>query len=407
MPLPKTLYAQLEQAGGEHDYWPNMPCLRFIGIDEPSFRSNAFNSEDGCATYLLDIDWRDINEVPIKVGAAELPSGWKLPPFEPLLALDEWPSSLWARIELSQSYPDKETRSYGYQLFADAEPSYVRPLSMMVQNGPAVIPPQAGGRIQNVPAKQRFKLYAYHVGQGMCALLKGQTEGFIFDLGAGAPVTRAEFRKRIHGDGRPFQNDLRAATQHLNLQALISHPDSDHWRLLDWDAGLRTSVSDIFVPQGTPMLALKAKQVIQKVHALNNLAVTDAGGASLFSVHRSQPSASDRNGECLLIETQCVGRCFFPGDYVYSRWASDGNSAIRALCNASCDAVMVPHHGDAASANLCVTPARWQRTPAFFSAGTHKAYKHPTPVSLIAHAKQGFDVINKNACDDIVELLIS
>ena len=93
----------------------------------------------------------------------------------------------------------------------------------------------------------------------------------------------------------------------------------------------------------------------------------------------------------------------FPGDYVYSRMASDSNPDIVALSSSTLDAVMVPHHGDAASASVSVVPALPLSTYAFFSAGTHSGYKHPTTASLGAHATAKFDNIDHHTWSDIRE----
>lgn len=397
--IPPVLYAQLEQIQTAQDYPPNELCLRFIGVDEPSFLSAAFNSENGCSTYLLDVSWGEWSGIPGLHGQSAALA--RNVPQKPDVRFDDWPGDVWIRLQYQIS--PAVTGAYAYELFADAEPTYVQLQSMSLTTGALVVAPSVTSQIQSVNANQPFELYAYHVGQGMCAMLKGQSQGFLFDVGAGTPVTRAAYRSKVKPNGKPFVNDLTTATNGLALQAIISHPDSDHWRILDWDASLCGSISAIFTPTGTPALAFKSTHVKPKVYALGNTIVHDAKGATLFKVHRSQPALSDRNGECLVVETHVNGLGLLPGDYVYSRMATDSNVSINGLATSSCSAVMVPHHGDAASASVLVSPAAPSSTPAFFSAGTHAGYGHPTATSLTAHKGKAFDNIDQHTWDDIIE----
>jgi beta-lactamase superfamily II metal-dependent hydrolase len=401
MLVPTTIYAQFEQIDSVQDYLPNERCLRFVGVDEVSFLERQFNSEKGCRTFLLDISWDYFVKVPFEeTGNFTRQGSW---PQEPDLRFDDWPNDLWVKISLTPIGSAGESAAYVYELFGEADPMYTHVQSMTILPGPAVAPTRLSTQFQSVPAKQSFQLSAYHVGQGMCALLKSHTHGFLFDVGAGTPVTRSVYRLGHHANGNLFLNELRLATTGLQLQAIISHPDSDHWKLLEWDPRLLASVKDIFVPTNTPALALKSIHVINKVHALDDAVVDDAGGMTLFKVHRSQPASPDRNGECLVVETQCIGMCLLPGDYVYRRWSADKNHKIASLSNRACDAVMVPHHGDGASAMVSILPVALQHSPAFFSAGTHAGYGHPTPASLSAHIQKGFRIIDHHMCPDIIE----
>jgi beta-lactamase superfamily II metal-dependent hydrolase len=397
--IPTVLYAQVEQIIAVQDYPPNEQCLRFVAVDDASFLAAAYNSDLGCSTYLIDVSWSEFVRTPV-MGSALLPRGWAWSK-TPDLRFNDWPNDLWIRVQFQVS--SATTGVYAYELFADAEPTYVRLQSMTVASGAPVMAPTSSSKIQSVRAHQSFGLYGYHVGQGMCAMLKGQSEGFLFDVGAGTPVIRSSYRSGVHANGTAFVNELKTATTGLQLQAVISHPDSDHWRILDWDASLCASVTAIFTPAGTPALAFTSTHVKPKVYALGNTVANDATGATLFKTHRSRPAHPDRNGECLVVETHANGTGLLPGDYVYDRMATDANPAINALAASSWAAVMVPHHGDAASASVSVSPAVPGSTPAFFSAGTHAAYRHPTAASLSAHKSKAFDNIDNHTCDDIIE----
>ena len=261
-----------------------------------------------------------------------------------------------------------------------------------------------------IATSQAFDLSAFHVGQGMCALLHGAADGLLLDVGAGVPINRQHYRRWLRAPASgAFTNELRLRTHGLNLQAIISHPDSDHWRLLDWDPQLFGATRHIFTPAGAPALALKSSRAIGRVSSLAGTTTVANGpfGQPLLKAHRSSPAASDRNGECLVVETHTgtLGQdhSLFPGGYVYQRMAADGVAAIVGLSSATLDAVMVPHHGDAASASVLPTPRTAQHTAAFFSAGTHIGYGHPTAASISAHATRGFLNIDQHTCADILE----
>lgn len=388
-----VMYAQVEQAYTFLDYPPFDACVRLVGVDENSFQNAAFNSDAGCRTYFIDIAWcKLLPTIGLSVGHAQTLLGAGLP--EPLL--EAWPDGLWVRVTYSRS--SDATGAYAYEIFADAEPIDLDLKSLSFATGPSVSAPPTAAHLPTISVSQTFGLYAFHVGQGMCALLKGTVDGILLDAGAGTPVSRAAYR----APGPSFVNDLKSAIGTLDLQAIVSHPDSDHWRLLDWDTALCGAVKAVYTPSGTAALAFKSVHVKPRVHAIGSASVSNgAGGATLLEVHRSQPARSDRNGECLVVETHCAGRGLFPGDYVYDRMATDANLAIRALASRTFDAVMVPHHGDAASASVTVSPAAPGTTHAFFSAGNHAGYKHPTAASLRAHLGRSFDNIDKHWLTDV------
>lgn len=237
----------------------------------------------------------------------------------------------------------------------------------------------------------------------MCSLLHGGGVGYLLDAGAGVPVRRGEYRSGVHVGGRPFVNQLRSTIQNLNtVMAILSHPDSDHWRLLDWDSGLLSATSAVCLPAGQPALAFSAPAIKGKVVGLSNHSFSLNAKNSL-EVLRANPSHSDRNGECLVAIVDCNGTFgLAAGDYVYSRMLTDGNMNVVNLANRQYDAIIVPHHGDAASANNVPSPVVPHTSKAFFSAGTHAGYGHPTTNSINAHI--AFDRTNKNTTDDVLEL---
>jgi beta-lactamase superfamily II metal-dependent hydrolase len=110
---------------------------------------------------------------------------------------------------------------------------------------------------------------------------------------------------------------------------------------------------------------------------------------------------SDKNGECLVAVCETRGkRALLPGDYCYERMSIDTSGGMQPLLTAPYDAVVVPHHGDKASAHEIVSPVS-DNSIAFFSAGDHSYYKHPTVASLARHKSKGFLVVNKHEMADI------
>ncbi|MFA0970750.1 hypothetical protein [Pseudomonas amygdali] len=88
---------------------------------------------------------------------------------------------------------------------------------------------------------------------------------------------------------------------------------------------------------------------------------------------------------------------------MYERMRQDTNSLISGLANTSYTAIIVPHHGDFAS-SLGVFAARNSQSIAFFSAGTHKGYNHPTEASLVAHRQGGFKEVADKYQPNIVKV---
>ncbi|MDT4863190.1 hypothetical protein FQZ97_978840 [compost metagenome] len=124
--------------------------------------------------------------------------------------------------------------------------------------------------------------------------------------------------------------------------------------------------------------------------------------SNLF-LFRSDPQLLDSNGDCLITVFKRDEKLVLAaGDYVYARFAADNNSNIAALSRKVFSAVVVPHHGDAASANAVLSSKAGAK--AFFSAGTHQGYGHPTAVSLNAHKAARYAIVNNPTEADIVRV---
>ena len=395
----RAFFAQIDALWAVKDYPPIRNCVRLIGVEPHSFSRELFNSEDGCRTFIVDLDWRDAfglwHWYPLRWG-------WGPCSSDPdAVDLD----NIWLRIEYEPS--DQIENSYAYPAFEGADPTYIRPTRIeVVEGGPSVRPIAHAAKPPSSYATDErtlFQLTAFHVGQGMCSVLHGSFSGYILDAGAGTPVSRKDYLAFAHDDGTPFVNELWPLVDRLeSVAAILSHPDADHWRLLDWDVGLLAKVQNVFLPVGRPALAFSAPKIKPKVEGIADHRFA-LNSRNWLDIHRSHPSLSDKNGECLVTIAYCEGRKgMLPGDYVYERMGRDANSAIAHAARESYDVVVVPHHGDEASASSVARPRHPLRSKAFFSAGTHAGYGHPTPASILSHLKQGYITIDEHERRDIV-----
>lgn len=389
------LFAQVDTWWAVKDYPPIRNCVRLIGVDTYSFNNLLFNSEVGCQTYVLDLDWRDLPYSPYSS------MGWF-----PCAALPDFGEGgdAWLRVTYETSFDT--TSSYAYPAFEAADPTYLQIRSVEMVPAPHVSPVSFSSALGAVfPAAEDvpYALTAFHVGQGMCSVMHGPSSGYVLDAGAGTPVSRRDYLAKRHEDGAPFVNELRPLVDGLaRVSAILSHPDADHWRLLDWDEVILARLQNIYLPAGQPALAFSAPKVKPKVSGLGDF-VFGMNSRNWLDVRRSGPARSDKNGECLVTVAHCERRKgLLPGDYVYDRMSTDRNQNIVRFAHDSYDAVVVPHHGDEASAARIVRPSRGGRSEAFFSAGTHAGYGHPTTASIDSHERAGFRKISDREQRDII-----
>ncbi|MBT9569257.1 MAG: hypothetical protein IV085_13285 [Thiobacillus sp.] len=393
------------------DYAPRRPCVRLIGVSPHSFDESTFNADHGCETYVIDVDWSDFLSAghplflrPWKPWFGDRPIDWYRH-FASEFFEEGFPPALWLKIQYQQS--QDVTGNYAYRAFSNEELHYLNLSSLTPVQGTAVRPPPdlSPGTVDLNQNPEAPTLTAFHVGQGICTLLANDAQGVLFDAGAGTPVTREVYRSCKHPNGSPFINKLISSTQALrDLTVVLSHPDSDHWRILEWDQKLLQKVTEVLLPSGQPALAFKSPAVLPKVKGIRDRLFRFANGDEL-KVMRSEPRVSDRNGECLVAVARVGGsKGLLAGDYVYDRMAVDmrPDGAISTLPLTRFDAVVVPHHGDKASSSSVPFAVTRGISPAFFSAGTHVGYRHPRNVSLVAHENSGYFVIDNHTQQNIL-----
>jgi len=383
-----VMYCKLEAVDARSDYRENTQCARLFGISraqfERSLNPNFVNASFD--VHLLDIEWPLWEQLVVR----ELR-------YDKLRFNDA--NTEWLEVSYRANRGLDSGEAYAYPLFRASAPTFMDVLGITPVVGRRVPPIRtAPGAIHpHRPASSPYVLDGFHVGQGMCSVFHNGQSGFILDAGPGTPVLRKAY------DQAGFVNDLLPLLKKLKpLSMVLSHFDADHWRLLDWDDELLARVDKIYVPDNYPYLPFKSAAIednlvpIGTQDLLNDVRV----GASLRVV-RSDPVNSNKNGECLVAVCETDGkRALLPGDYSYQRMASDTGGGMQPLVEARYDAVVVPHHGDKASAHSIVNPVS-DKSIAFFSAGDHSWYKHPNEDSLAMHEGKGYVIVSKNKTPDI------
>jgi len=378
-----TMYCKIDKQFVVKDYAPYRFCLRLFGVSPNDFYNERWTSQEGTPVYVLDIDYFDID-------------------YFPTIFHIENQDDLW--IEVKYLLSEKISNSYSYQLFSGSDPIYIDIIEFIPFIGPTIphlTEKSADTSTTELDESSDWVLESFHVGQGMCSVFHNESTGYIFDIGAGTPLKRDKYRKSNYvNDLHPLISKISDGDNILSL--IISHPDSDHWRLLDWDEEILKCIGKVYLPSGNPSLAFNSHKIKNKVEAVGIKTLSNKSGTTKIIILRSDPSRSDKNGECLVSICETHGKkALIPGDYVYTRIMSDHNPDIRALQHQHYDAIIVPHHGDKASQSS-VFPRASDTAKSFFSAGNNQKYGHPTPSSIAAHEVAGYIVIDKHDLTEII-----
>lgn len=407
---PHTFYCQVETYLSRKDHLRGGRCVRLIGVGCDDFvRLAQGEYGEGVKTFVVDIDqssflraeqtrWCHTREAKAQV-LAYLEEG-----------LNE--ASAWFKVDFD--VVDKG-RSYFYSTFSAGAPTFIGVIrissveapELAVQSAPLrtltksrCVTKTGCIRIKDCLELDNPKFAAFHVGQGMCTMVVGLKYGVMFDAGAGKPVTRERYLAGLK------TNDLLSLVTDLKSipYFVLSHFDYDHWNMLAWDKSLRDKVGTILVPKvsdrSTRSVAFFDKEVIHKVEEIE-VATIGLGKGAVVKTYRTQPTASDRNGHALVSVVNIGARkALVPGDYVYSRMMTDMKWRIRLWAVDTYAAVVVPHHGDEASAKD--VPPSAKDGMAFFSAGTHDSWKHPKQVSIDHHTANGYLAIHDKREENII-----
>lgn len=408
-------FCQVDTYLGVKDYLRGGRCVRLVGVKEQDYsRLQRDDVGDGVTSFVLDIDLGDF----VRKVRSTL---WGRRREQLLDELEGWEGFAlgarpWFRVDAKL---DPRGLSYYYAAFSAEAPKRFAILSVVEFQGPQLAPlllkPKArstrtlyasrAGRFKVAPMPSMpkggsaYAFSAFRVGQGMCSAVYNSAHVVLFDAGAGTPVTRKRFLT-----APSFKNDLKTLVRTRNVPyLLLSHYDYDHWRLLAWDEDLRKKVEKVIVPDVPGIsLAFFDTKLLGKVQKWDTMRI-NLSTRDNISCRRSLPQRSDSNGECLVALVTLGGRMgLVPGDYVYERLASDGERWIAGLTSLQYAAVIVPHHGDKASA--LGVPTSCAPAKAFFSAGDHKGFGHPTKVSKDAHHMAGFIPLIDRHEKDILEV---
>lgn len=401
-----TFYCQVETYRGTKDYLQGGRCVRLIAVTPRDFSADTLLL--GVTTFTIDIDFWVFSALDFGVSywrsvSPEGRKGIEERDADPRLA------SQWLRLDVKYISRGK---NYLYQTFSTDQPRFFEVVSLQPHEGP-IIPPLPATHFtgvetqdiaedwpfgRSVPSNQKFIFDTFHVGQGMCSLVHDESQGILLDIGAGKPVTRDVYQQKL------ISNDLSALVSAMHsLLLVISHADSDHWRIMAWDPALLNRIDKIYAPSGAISLAMQDKAVNKKIHGLGDT-TWHLSSSTTIRFWKSDPSFNDENGKCLVAVFDREGhQVLVPGDYVYKRFKSDANTGINTLHKSSYLAVVVPHHGDEASGQDVVPPAGVD-AKAFFSAGTHQSWRHPTDYSLKAHEDANFKNISDPVQTNIVRV---
>lgn len=383
---------------GEGDY-----CIRLMGFD----RNNLHESTESVKTYFIDIDYDFFIDF-------ESVSGYKYV----MDHLDNFISN--KCYVLLKFYPSNDKHACFYRSFLsigedkfDFKYITIKTLSFQY-NKNANIKNQilfnkfiknttelsGGDYFLNINTNSRVILKAYQVGQGMCSLIHNDDEGFLIDCGAGTPIRRINYDLIKN-------NKLSDDIGRLNkVKLILSHLDSDHYRILSWDANILRKIDEIYIPSGVSGVFCNEEKIKKLIRYCDYLKI-DFNSVVLESYRTSPHNGSTNKNDNALITliSSCNSKVLYPADYSYSNIERDKNICISSLSNLKYDFLSVPHHGDDESRNN-IFPCKKNMGMAFFSAGNNKKYNHPRLSSIDAHEKINYIPIVDNELDDIEFIIV-
>lgn len=245
-----------------------------------------------------------------------------------------------------------------------------------------------------------FSLKVYTVGQGMCSLLCNGKVGYLLDAGAGTPVLRGNYQNKS------IKNELSNDVSMLEeLYLILSHLDSDHFRIIRWDSGILSKITTIFIPYHLKWIDSNETSILGKVKGIKKLSVTSPNlTLNTFRTEHHLNSTEKNDNELvthLMLENKSI---LYPGDYTYDKIAKDSNDNTQSLQKLNYDLLIVPHHGDKESQYKIPNP-KDDSSRAYFSAGNHASWRHPTPESLNEHELLGYKNLVKNKDSDITTIV--
>lgn len=409
----------------EQDYRPYQECVKLTVINKKTFEKNIFNSEEGCSTMIVEISLFDLfkNEKNRKEILKILKKNITIDVLDYRFSLNEKnnefdyikQNDIWIEIKVKVSNKGlpsnkKFNSSYYYNTFSNLqeEPTYfelhsIRKLTNKYEEIKEIkeIKDSSLQIYSNDSPHPEF--YSFHVGQGMCSLLKVGNIGIFFDMGAGKPITRKNYSEKSNELTEKYLPNLK------EIYIILSHQDSDHWRLMIWEIcrceTFFKKIREIIIPSSSKHLFYRNKQIIDKIRAIGKNTELKINKLNI-NLYRSRPSEINHNNDCIVAIVFINGKkILIPGDYVYNEMIKDYNNNINEIPKDCYNLIIVPHHGDESSANNVPNSVANEVSEAYFSAGTHKGYKHPRQSSINSHKARNFNIISNNTCDVIIKAL--
>lgn len=397
----KTFIARLESEDAQpKNFGEGGACYRFHGFEKHQL--SDFVGSNGVKIFEIELDLKDVTIC--VCGDRECQAGPMV--FIGGAALKE---GEWLQIELKL---DGKGNSYFYPLFSEgvsynAEISSVNAhrslenscrllqiansLGVKVKSGPPII---------NLTNSRNYQYLGFYVGQGMTTCLmekEGNGPTVFFDLGGGAPLLKQNYP----GYKTNLHNVLAKDEENY---LVLSHWDSDHWRILCWDQKLWETLlwfapdTDIPDPkfQDEKIREFLSSGRLSLIDGDFSCSVSDTIKFDCFRHVHSKKANYD--GVYTIIYatdgTKRSAESLMTGDLPYRKVKHHQQGRLQGdnFDNRFCS-VVVPHHGDEKSAKGVPVPLGGNSI-AFFSAGDHESYDHPRQSSLDAHKERFAKIID-------------
>ncbi|OBQ64325.1 hypothetical protein EFV37_20945 [Mesorhizobium loti] len=366
-----VLYCKLELGTAVPDYGTGSTCVLLTGVRQEDFAESAFDK--GVQAYIIEADI-DLSTLGF-CNDEECACRTKL-------------REVWIKLTLAS---DNNGQTWVYRAFAGGPPEKFNVLNIEIVSGPQLpdFPDSEDVEFEG-GASTPYSLSGFEVGQGMASLVYNSSFGYLADAGAGTPIKRPAYLLTS------FVSDLLALLNTRTNKFFLSHADSDHWRMLVWDGRIETRVSEFFVPSGMKPLVFFDVTVKSRTRRWSapHVSVPLYSGQKLQIMRTAPAHPTSNNDGLILLFEDGAELGLLPGDCVYDEIVADANAHVNSLAGKSYTAIVVPHHGDAASAHG--VPPSSAASKAFFSAGNHTTYLHPTLASTNAHSLAGYtNLVNK------------
>jgi len=228
----------------------------------------------------------------------------------------------------------------------------------------------------------------HHTGQGLFTSLKsGDNYVAHFDIGIGTPYKRDKNPYIKNYNGYLFKNIKERII-------ILSHWDSDHYRLASWKPILAEASWFFSLPFNVKACHIEMIRLITKKGKYRLIKNKISYSSSSLKISSMKVSGRSSNHYGLITWLKIHDKnILITGDTSYQALKNELNYPKKLLKDLN--VVTVPHHGDFSSQYEVPKPSG-NEPKSFFSAGDHKGYKHPTKESIRAHKALKWIEINTN-----------